>query len=302
MGGVPKILHYCFGFSEDFGGKPWGLVHYVCAKSAVEQIKPEKAFIYFEYEPGGVWWELTKSILQPVQIYSPREIFGKRLNHVAHRADVLRLQILLRHGGIYLDADVFVHRGFDKLLGYSAVLGQQDGKRLCNAVILAEPNASFLQRWYDEYRWFRSIGMDQYWDEHSCRVPLALAKANPRELTILPHTAFYSFLWSPEHLRVIFASVGPSCERATFANHLWELKAWDDYLEHLTPGKVRKIDSNFHRWARPYVANLPDDFGAPKLRDRLARLATKFKSRCLRGRWSRILSARHTYQIWLSVI
>ena len=70
---------------------------------------------------------------------APREIFGNPLFHVAHRADVLRLEKLLSKGGIYLDPDVYVHRSFDDLLMYRTVLGQQCSEGgvvgLCNAVI-----------------------------------------------------------------------------------------------------------------------------------------------------------------------
>jgi hypothetical protein len=48
-----------------------------------------------------------------------------------------------------------------------------------------------------------------------------------------------------------------------YANHLWQTFAWKRYLEELTPGRVRAIDTNFHRWVRPFVADLPDDFGGP---------------------------------------
>ena len=81
------------------------------------------------------------------KIAAPREIFGNPLLHGAHRADVVRLTKLLGSGGIYLDADVFVHRSFDPLLGHPAVLGEEriDGAvvGLCNAIILAEPALRF---------------------------------------------------------------------------------------------------------------------------------------------------------------
>lgn len=267
---IPNILHYCFGFDRTFGGKPWSLVHHVCVKSAIERIKPEQAFLYYEYEPNGVWWELTRKILTPIRIKAPRDIFGNALEHPAHCADVVRLRTLIDQGGVYLDADVLVHNNFDHLLDNSVVLGAEGVNAeygLANAVIIAEPGAPFLKKWYEEYRWFRSRGRDEYWNEHSVRVPLTLSKAHPNEITILPHTAFYWPLWAPEHLNLIYGSPPPSEARGTLANHLWESNAWETYLEHLTPGKVRGIDSNFHRWARPYVENLPNQYGSPSMLD-----------------------------------
>src|ERR1700691_1241250 len=102
MSRIPKILHYVFGMARDFGGKPWSLVHHVCLKSAVERINPEEVFFYYEHEPTGPWWALGRQLLTPVKITAPREIFGRPLEHVAHRADVVRLQKLIEFGGIYL--------------------------------------------------------------------------------------------------------------------------------------------------------------------------------------------------------
>ncbi|HKD48957.1 MAG TPA: glycosyltransferase, partial [Rhizomicrobium sp.] len=120
---IPKILHYTFGMAPDFGGKPWSLVHHVCLKSAVERIKPEKVCFYCQFEPSTPWWNLSRELLTVVKIAAPQEIFGRPLKHVAHQSDVVRLQRLIAEGGIYLDADVLVHRSFDDLLDNSTVLG-----------------------------------------------------------------------------------------------------------------------------------------------------------------------------------
>jgi hypothetical protein len=203
--------------------------------------------------------------------------------HVAHRADVVRLEKLLSRGGIYLDVDVFVHGPFDHLLGNSTVLGKQVLDEtivgLGNAVILAEPQAPFLKRWHAEYRSFRSKGHDIYWDQHSVRLPYQLSKQFPDEITLLPHTAFFWPTYKAEDLRLIFDSAEPIDLAGAYANHLWETPAWEPYLEHLTPGRVREVDTNFHRWARPMLVELPDDYGAPTVTARLARGARRLKRR-----------------------
>jgi len=276
---IPKILHFCFGLSSN--GGDWGLLHYACVKSAVERLKPERAFLYYEYRPCGPFWELTTKIIECNKIIAPRAIFGNPLNHYAHRADVLRLQKLIESGGIYLDCDVFVHRGFDDLLDNSVVLGQQGDIQqgdiktvgLCNAVILAEPGAPFLRRWYSQYKNFRSMGRDSFWHEHSVKLPLQLAAAHPGELTILGPRAFF---WPPAHdegLRRLFASTDPIPSDGVYANHLWESRPWSNYyLRDLTPARVRLIDSNFHQWIRPLIADLPDNLGARSFSSRAIQL------------------------------
>jgi hypothetical protein len=262
MSRIPRVLHYTFGMAADFGGKPWSLVHHVCLMSAIAHIRPEKVFFYYEYEPTGPWWDLSRDHVTRVQITAPREIFGNPLNHVAHRSDVVRLQKLIEHGGIYLDADVLVQRDFDDLLGESAVLGREGTSGLANAVILAEPNAPFLVRWLDAYHSFRSGGIDEFWAEHSVYLPAKMALAYPHEITVLSDRAFFWPLWHPDDLDWIFWSDRKVPLEQTYANHLWESQAWW-ILEDLTPGQVRTKDTNFHKWARPYLQSLPDDYGAP---------------------------------------
>jgi len=258
---IPRILHYVFGLAPDFGGKPWSLVHYACVSSAIRWIKPEAVTLYYEFEPSGPWWDLTKPLLKPIQIVAPQEIFGNPLLHFSHRADIVRLSKLMEHGGIYLDADVLVRRSFDDLLGHPMVLGREADLGLCNAVILAEPKARFLERWMETYQLFRSKGVDAYWSEHSVRIPHWLAARNPDEVKLLSQRAFFWPLWVEDHLRWIFESTQPIPIEQAYASHLWQSLSWR-YMDGLTPGMVRRRDSNFHRWIAPYVADLPDDFGA----------------------------------------
>lgn len=293
MNRIPKILHYTFGMARDFGGKPWSLVHHVCLKSAVERITPDKTLFYYEFEPSGPWWELSRELITPVKIEAPREIFGRPLDHVAHRSDVVRLQQLIKHGGIYLDADVLVQRSFDDLLDHHAVLGQEgkDGQPgLANAVILAEPQSSFLRRWLEEYRSFQGGPPgSKFWNAHSVLLPQKLAQTYPSEITILPPTAFFWPLWTDEHLDWIFASNRPIPLDQTYANHLWENFAWK-YVEDLTPRRVRSVDTNFHAWARPLIEGVPDHFGAPTLKNRI-RNQTLRKARALKSRAKKYLAA-----------
>lgn len=281
---IPKRLHFCFGMGRDLGGMPWSLVHYVCVKSAIEHIKPSNVYFYCEDEPKGPWWRLTREMVTLMRIRAPRAIFGNPLLHPAHRADVVRLEKLLEFGGIYLDCDVFVHRDFDDLLQHSVVLGRQGergrGEGLCNAVICAEAEAPFLRRWHAEYKTFRSKGFDRYWDEHSVQAPLRLSREFPGEITVLPSSAFFWPTWAPEGLERIFGSGEPISAPISYANHLWETAAWERFLEDLTPRRLRKVNSNFHLWARPMVATLPDDYGAPAV---MARFTKKFVRIAQRG-------------------
>lgn len=264
MARIPKILHYCFGLAENGRDKPWGLAAHVCVASAIARIRPEKILFYYETEPSGPWWELTRKLVTLVKVTAPREIFGNPIAHPAHRADVIRLQRLIGEGGIYLDTDVVVHRAFDDLLDHSVVLGTEAmGDTVygtANAVILAEKDAPFLKRWYARYDTFRGRP-DKYWSEHSVLLPSVLARRHPDEITVLGPRAFFHPIWLLDQLELIFNSTAPIVFPDTWATHLWDGRS-SRYTRGLTPGDVRRHDTNFHRWARPHLEGLADDHGA----------------------------------------
>ncbi len=259
-----RIVHYVFGMAADFGGKPWSLVHYACLMSAIDRLRPDVVMFHCEFEPEGPWWDLTRPLISLKLMKAPKKIFGNDLLHVAHQAGVVRLQVLIEHGGIYLDADVFVHRSFENLLDHPAVLGIEGKDHIygmADAVILGHAKSPFLVRWLDSYKSFRSRGRDEFWGEHPVQMPAKLALEYPHEVLVLPYNAFFWPLWTPDHLKWIYESHQP-IEPLGYANHLWETLAWP-YLADLTPGQVRATATNFHAWIRQYVDDLPNNYGRP---------------------------------------
>lgn len=58
----------------------------------------------------------------------------------AQLADLVRLEVLLHHGGVYIDSDVEPYRPFDALLPLSAFACWEDAKCIPNAVLGAAPD------------------------------------------------------------------------------------------------------------------------------------------------------------------
>jgi SAM-dependent methyltransferase len=91
---------------------------------------------------------------------------------------------------------------------------------------------------------------------------------------ILSHKAFFWPLWTDEHLHWIFGSTRAIPLEETYANHLWEARAWK-YLDDLTPGQVRSVPSNFHNWIMPMLLGVPDRYGTPPITTRLRKSARR---------------------------
>jgi hypothetical protein len=262
------IVHFCFGMTADFGGRPFGLSHYLAVRSAWEVIRPKKMVLHCRHVPAGKWWEQAKPLLGVHVVPEIKGIYGFPASHPAHRADIVRLAALLTVGGIYLDLDVVVVKPFDGLLtkGFAASLelaptGCPVG--LCNAILLAERGSVFGQlclEGHDPSRslWdgFRSTGRDEHYVEYSVRYPALLADLCPGMVDRLSPETFLWVRWNEEGLKEFFEKDIP-VPASVRCIHLWESHSWERYLKPLTEQSIKANDTTYHRLVRPFLPELP---------------------------------------------
>jgi hypothetical protein len=159
----------------------------------------------------------------------PEHIFGQPLTHYAHKSDVVRLQVLQAHGGIYLDLDTLVARPFDSIFVPFCALAQEwnlpQGRLegLCNAVILAQPRASFISRWLDAYEFFHFDNTMATYAFFSVKMPLILARQNGADITVLPPSYFFRYWCDGDSLAAIFEQDAPLGD--SYSVHLWETQS-----------------------------------------------------------------------------
>ena len=276
---IPNIFHFIFGMATDFGGRPFSLSHYLAIKSAADVNRPETIFFHYEFEPTGEWWDKAKPLLTLNKIKAPDSFMGNTLYHVAHKADVVRLQALKEYGGIYLDLDTICVKPLHSLYNHSFIIGQElkpeyipknwrqkikyairkqfQGKKeneingLCNAALLAEKGSPFVNLWLDTYSSFRSKGRDKYWNEHSVFVPIKLAAENPDKITLLSPYAFHYPLYNKPGLESMFEKVTDF--RDAYLHHLWESFSWEKYLSRLTVKDIFEKDTTYNHIARRFL-------------------------------------------------
>ena len=119
---IPPIVHFIFGLSPT---SKFGLPEYLAITSAYYRIKPEIIYFHCYLCPTGFLWDMLLPLLTVKRVEPVREIFGNKVSHYAHQADIIRLRSLLKYGGIYLDIDVITIRSFDRLRNYDFVMGQE---------------------------------------------------------------------------------------------------------------------------------------------------------------------------------
>ncbi|KAI9476094.1 MAG: hypothetical protein EXX96DRAFT_596337 [Benjaminiella poitrasii] len=235
---------------------------------------------HYHYLPVGENFERVRSLLTLNEVPLVGQVFGRTVNHYAHRADVVRLQVLEKFGGIYLDLDLISLKPLDHLLHHEFIMAQEgvDGSiGLCNAMIMARPHARFIQRWYATYASFD----DADWNYHSVILPGKLAPHFAKEITVLNHTAFFWPLWDSHGLRSLYLEKSYDFS-ANLGTHIWESAANKNLMKDINEKVIMEIDNSLYCQLRPFLLD-----GKPDPRSEACRILTHTeRSDQLVGHWS----------------
>jgi hypothetical protein len=259
----PRIVHYVYGLDNSTSHTYFPYFRYLAVRSALLTLQPTATFFHYHTMPTGPWWDLLVPFLTLSHVPDITSIFDppRPVKHFAHKADVIRLQVLLSMGGTYVDVDTFILRDFgalglremDVVMGMEASAdpsrGEWEPKGLCNAIIMSKRASPFLRRWWDSYRTFSH----EQWATHSVKKPWELSRNHPDEITILSNQAMFWPLWTEEHLKMVHVHNDYDFfKTGQIAYHAWETMA-GKYLHALTPASLRNKDTSFNRMARRFA-------------------------------------------------
>ena len=97
---------------------------------------------WLEAHPGWthrIWSEDNRPTLANEEAFLAAEV-------LAQRADILRYEVVLRHGGVYLDTDFECLRNIEELLhGVAAFTGEEEPGQLANGIFGAVPGHPWLR-------------------------------------------------------------------------------------------------------------------------------------------------------------
>ena len=263
---IPNIFHFIYFYANP--DQEFSLPDYICINSARLLNNPQKIYFYSNRIPSGKYWEKISRYAEFVKVEPPENVFGNKLYHLAHKSDVLRMQLLKEYGGIYLDLDQICKKPFTPFLKYDFVMGKQGKWRLPplfksipylgayimglgNGVILSNKDSEFLKLWFDEYRYFRSRGIDKYWAEMSVIKPLELSKKYPELIHVEPYGSFYYPLYYSSHIKKLFEN-NLDFPNA-YCHHLWHGASYDKYLKNITEEEIININTTYNTIARKYL-------------------------------------------------
>jgi hypothetical protein len=159
---APNIGHYVW-----FGGGFMNLAFYMSALSALYIAQLDQLFIHGDRPPSGLYWNLLQSRhgekVRTVGRAKPPGIFNQTINVMGHIADIVKSDIMLRHGGIMLDPDIIFVKPIERdLYYYEAVLAKEPDRGLNMGISISKPHSEFAKRWLESERKF--IDSDWLWN------------------------------------------------------------------------------------------------------------------------------------------
>lgn len=178
---VPNVIHYIW-----FGNLTFDFIYFVSFYSAHKHQKPCLIVLYYEFLPSGTWWNLLRRIVDNivlVKMTPPMMISGKIIKFVQHKSDIVRLKILKEYGGIYVDTDQYFLRSEDEFRNTKCTMGMAHDKAMGSALIFAEKDAAFINKWIDSY----SSYDPSHWGFNSVLMATNLSRMYPNLIRVIPH-------------------------------------------------------------------------------------------------------------------
>ncbi len=282
MSRIPRIAHFVFGLREQL--EPFHLLHYLAIETCRRILQPETIYLHYHYLPFGVFWDEIRPHLTLARVDLSPEVLAAKYDdrlvppqyRYAHHADFVRLDALIKHGGVYADIDtVFVRPIPDALYEEKFVIGREPDVRdeltgevrpsLCNALLMAEPGSVFASTW----RARMGAAINGTWSKHSGFLAQALSEELPDEVRVEPQESFFAVPCTLAGLDALLGD-GPVDLSRSYSVHLWAHLWWrfdrrDFSARHageMSLAHLRTSRSPLAELVRPYLPDIDiDDVG-----------------------------------------
>jgi hypothetical protein len=272
-GPIPQLVHFLWTNTQP---SQFRLSTYVALAAVRKHMPTATIMMHAVTDPIGIWWRRAVALgnIDIVRVNHddlPTSINGNDITRPEHQADILRLQILAKHGGIYMDGDIILLKPLTDLLDNDFVVGAYDARQFDssraihapvlpstesynNALIIARSKSTFMQLWQLTYQNFQS---DCY-DCNSGRWLAILSRLYCPYVTVLPPQQVYI----PTPSTIFTATVGDDVDISTnYAIHLegHSSKHWQQSFASLPRQQQLAGETIYATVVRPYLADLNDD-------------------------------------------
>jgi hypothetical protein len=245
---VPNVIHFIWITGET--SRPFSYFNYMAVKCAKEQTGAAVVIHGNAPPKNNKFWDMALKYATYMPTAVPSQIGDTEIKHVQYASDVIRLQLLYRWGGIYIDTDMLLTKPLtplmDKPLTMAIESVDEDGlpKSVANGVILAAPRSEFLKLMLDA----TPIAMkSDVWANHAVTLPLELAREYPNMVHLEPKNSFFPF-----DLARNYPFEEGKCDeyyplmKDAYGLHIYET-FWRDQLKHITENMLKSSSCLFNR-------------------------------------------------------
>lgn len=241
---IPNVVHFIWFTGPK--SRDFSFVNYLAVLAAHEVQHPDAIYVHHNDEPqGNPHWEAIKPYATLVRTEAPQEHRGITLGFPQYQADVARLQILLRDGGIYLDTDTLLIKPLTPFMGETCVMSPDkvgEPTAMNAGLIMAEPGAPFIRKWLD------AMKVGKVWAEHAVSLPWRLYQEDPALVHLRAAAEFIPFAFEDADI------FGEDAAWITVAHavHMWETY-WHKHRQPLDEIYFAFHDNAFTRLFSKYL-------------------------------------------------
>ena len=245
---IPNIVHFVWLTGSN--SREFSFINYLAVRAAHDIQMSERILMHVNKEPvGNPNWERIRPYVEMVEVELPVVFNGYELTHVQYQADVLRLQILYKHGGIYLDTDMLLIKPIPFLKEWQCVMSPDtiDDPRSMNAgIIMAAPGADFIKRWLDAFE------VNDTWAYGAVVLPWKLYSKKSKGVSLRSAYEFLPFGWTNKSILEPSNEFSDLMLKDAYCVHMWET-IWSNDLIRVDDHYLRTADSVFANLFKRYA-------------------------------------------------
>jgi hypothetical protein len=245
--GSPTLIHFIW-LTQPFS-RPFSFINALAVLAAARHHPSDKILMWCNEQPrNNPNWHMVKDLFEVRPVEMPSQIGGVPLEHIQYKADVLRLQIMQKLGGIYLDTDSLLLKPLTPFVGQEMVLARESHDSLAMSPIIAKPDAEFIGKWLERIPAALEVGT---WAYHAVNLPVEISKEyfcdiRPQE-EFFPFDLRHNYLFDDGRANEHMERMGDP-----YALHVYETY-WAGYLQGVDKAYMRTRDTLFARLFRDLV-------------------------------------------------
>lgn len=268
---IPKILHFIWLTPPE--GNEFKLHHQIAVKAAHAHNKDYKILFHCDKEPESTFFKEVRPLMEIVHVEIPHSIFGNPIKYTTNKADLVKFNIMLEYGGIYLDLDIITLRSFDPYLDNNVCMGLELSPKmnlrqvfyflrtfqfdilkykfrmptgLCAGFIMGSKGSDFFRDWIEGYR---NFDMEK-WAYFAVKLPYQISQSGKHQVKILDPYITHFPSCHDDDLKLIFEKKIDIPNKLFL--HYWESRSKAKYLSKLSKEYVMNTDSTFTNMVRRY--------------------------------------------------